>query len=195
MDGMEDSGAFVLLLTNRPASIDSAIIRDGRIGRRIRVGRPTGEEAEAIARLHLRGKPLACGHEHAASFLVGELYDPGHVLYRVRRRSSVGAGQALTLGHMASGAMIAGVVDRATSAAMRRSLEDEAAAELLAGVRDAEERARVTLADIRDAVRQVLDESRDVNHEQEIAEFTDGWEDEVVGVTRERARHADARAS
>ena len=55
MDGMDDSGAFVMLATNRPDALDIAITRPGRIDRRIRITRPDRAAAETIFRIHLEG--------------------------------------------------------------------------------------------------------------------------------------------
>ena len=48
MDGMQDSGAFVLLATNRPEVIDQAVLRDGRCDFKITVKRPSKEALEGI---------------------------------------------------------------------------------------------------------------------------------------------------
>ena len=48
MDGLEDNGAFVMLASNRPDAIDEALLRDGRCDRKIRVSRPTVENAAEI---------------------------------------------------------------------------------------------------------------------------------------------------
>jgi hypothetical protein len=47
--------------------------------------------------------------------------------------------------------------------------------------------AHVTVDDLREAVQQVMVEARDVNHDDELNEFTEGWADEVTAVTREGA--------
>ncbi len=177
MDGLQESGAFVLLATNRPNSIDSAIVRDGRIDRRIKVTRPSKYDAASILLKHLDRTPLAMEPTEAVTTITEALYDPKNVLYRVKKASSVGKGLAMTLGHIVSGAMLAGVVDRATSLAMRRDMTEEAG----------EDVAHVTAEDLREAVQQVMAEARDVNHDDELNEFTEGWADEVTAVTREGA--------
>ena len=189
MDGLEESGAFVLLATNRPASLDSAIVRDGRIDRKIKVSRPGPDAARAILLKHLCRVPLAGGAgvtamQSAADTVVESLYDPRWVLYRIQRQSSVSKGTAMTMASLVSGAMLSGIVDRAASYAMRRSMSGGAA---LRGEGEA-----VTDADLRDSVRHVFAECRDVNHNDEIAEFCEGWGDEVVAVTREKSMHAGA---
>ena len=158
MDGLEDSGALVLLATNRPGTLDPAIVRDGRIDRRIKVTRPSREDARDILGKHLRARPLAMDGDEAAEILSTSLFDPALVLYRVRKHSSTGKGAALTLGHMVSGAMLAG--------GDAGVLED----------------------DLRAAVAETFRQSLDVNHDEEIAEFVEGWEADVASVTRETRR-------
>jgi SpoVK/Ycf46/Vps4 family AAA+-type ATPase len=152
-------------------------VRDGRIDRRIKVTRPTKYDAGAILYKHLGKTPLVMKTSEAVDIIVEALYDPKNVLYRVKKASSVGKGLAMTLGHIVSGAMLAGVVDRATSLAMRRDMAEEAGDDV----------AHVTVDDLREAVQQVMVEARDVNHDDELNEFTEGWADEVTAVTREGA--------
>jgi len=180
MDGLQESGAFVLLATNRPSSIDSAIVRDGRIDRRIKVTRPSKYDARAILQLHLKKTPLDHPEDRAIDVITEALYDPKLVLYRVKKQSSVGKGVAMTLSNLVSGAMLAGIVDRATSLAMRRGMTTVAES-------FDQELDRVKEEDLREAVEQVMWEARDVNHDDELAEFTDGWADEVTGITRENS--------
>ena len=54
-----DSQVFVLLATNRPWLIDSAVMRSGRIGAAVHVGLPDAETRRAIISAALRDVPLA----------------------------------------------------------------------------------------------------------------------------------------
>ena len=54
-----DSQVFVLLATNRPWLIDSAVMRSGRIGTAVYVGLPDAETREAIISAALKEVPLA----------------------------------------------------------------------------------------------------------------------------------------
>ncbi|WP_411839604.1 AAA family ATPase [Paracoccus sp. ME4] len=59
MDGLSpDSGIFVVAATNRPDQLDPALIRPGRIDRRITVSLPDMRGREAILRLHAMRLPL-----------------------------------------------------------------------------------------------------------------------------------------
>ena len=54
-----ESQVFVLLATNRPWLIDSAVMRSGRIGAAVHVGLPDAETRKAIISAALKGVPLA----------------------------------------------------------------------------------------------------------------------------------------
>lgn len=58
MDGLADSGAIVMLMTNRPDTLDEAAIRDGRIDRKIHIGLPNPQDQRDILELGLRGAKL-----------------------------------------------------------------------------------------------------------------------------------------
>ena len=60
MDGFDGSkGVVVLAATNRPDSLDPALLRPGRFDRQIYVGLPDIKGREEILRVHAKGKPLA----------------------------------------------------------------------------------------------------------------------------------------
>lgn len=54
-----DSQIFVILATNRPWMIDSAVVRSGRIGLAVHVGLPEAETRRAIVESALKDVPLA----------------------------------------------------------------------------------------------------------------------------------------
>jgi len=55
MDGIQSVREMVVILaTNRPDLIDPAILRPGRIDRKIKVGRPSREDCEAILKVYLK---------------------------------------------------------------------------------------------------------------------------------------------
>lgn len=169
MDGLEDSGAVVLLATNRPDILDPAVVRDGRIDRKVKVTRPTREAAATIFRLCLRGKPTATAIDTLARAGVDELFSPKRVLFAIERLGKRFSN--FTLGDVINGAMIAGVVDRATSIALRRDLTDKTA-------------KGVARADVVEAVDRAYQQSRDLGYQEEIAEFVREYADEVTGVKR-----------
>ncbi len=59
LDGLEElKDVVVIVATNRPDIIDTALLRPGRIDRQLLIGVPTKEEREEILRIHTRGMPL-----------------------------------------------------------------------------------------------------------------------------------------
>jgi len=59
LDGFRQTGIVVLAATNRPDVLDPALLRPGRLDRRVHVGLPDVDEREAILAVHVRGKRIA----------------------------------------------------------------------------------------------------------------------------------------
>ena len=60
MDGFEtDTNVIVVAATNRPDTLDSALLRSGRFDRKVMVGRPTLAERELILKLHAENIKMA----------------------------------------------------------------------------------------------------------------------------------------
>jgi len=59
LDGFKGTGVVVIGATNRPDILDPALVRPGRLERRIHVPNPDRRGREHILRVHTAGKPLA----------------------------------------------------------------------------------------------------------------------------------------
>jgi ATP-dependent 26S proteasome regulatory subunit len=154
MDGLDDSGAYVILSTNRPNSLDPAIVRDGRIDRRVRVGRPTKTATADIFRLEMRNRPcesvealveLAAERIFSDDLAIYELQFDGHPRELVCFRD------------LLNGAVVAGVVRRAAALAIRRDRDSGACS----GIRP---------DDITHAIEASFEELTGVHHIESISE-------------------------
>jgi proteasome-associated ATPase len=135
MDGIDSLNDVVIILaSNRADLIDPAIIRPGRIDRKIKVNRPTKEGAREIYRIYLsEGLPYdptmvreAGGVREAIDRLVDGLIEQqfGHreenKFLEVTLRS--GRKEVLYRGDLVSGAIIASIVERAKGLAIKRAI-------------------------------------------------------------------------
>lgn len=172
MDGLEESGAFVLLATNRSDTLDSAVVREGRIDRKVHVHRPDQRESANILGIHLRNKPLAEGLklEEISSKVAEWVFSPEHTFYNVTTASRV---SPLTLGHLANGAMLAGIVDMASSRALLRDVGK--------GVRKA---SGMNESDLQEAVHDISRQNRSLDHSQVVDEFCENLKEKVVNIAR-----------
>jgi len=125
MDGLDPlQNVVVILASNRADLIDPAILRPGRIDRKIRVRRPTEEGAKKIYEIYLRETlPLGEPRGDLVEAVVKAQYAkrPENAFLEVAYRS--GKKDLLYRGDMASGAIIAAVVERAKGLAIRRSID------------------------------------------------------------------------
>jgi proteasome-associated ATPase len=125
MDGLEPlQNVVVILASNRADLIDPAILRPGRIDRKIKVNRPTQEGAQRIYEIYLRDSlPLAEPKEAMARAITDLHYAKSvenqflEITYRSGKRDF------LYRGDLGSGAIIAAIVERAKSLAIKRSIE------------------------------------------------------------------------
>jgi len=125
MDGLEVlQNVVIIIASNRADLIDPAILRPGRIDRKIRVRRPDKEAAREIYRIYLKEElPLAEPCEALVEAVVEAHYAKTEenrfldVSYRSGRHDY------LFRGDLASGAIIAAIVERAKEYAIKRSIE------------------------------------------------------------------------
>ncbi len=105
MDGISESAAMVILATNRPDTIDPAIVREGRIDARILIDRPSVEDFTSIVQGYLKGIPVSgTTTKNLAMLAAVKVFETAHLRERV------------------SGAMAATIVERAKREAIRRDV-------------------------------------------------------------------------
>ena len=166
MDGLTASNCIVMLATNRPATLDPAVVRDGRIDRKIEIPRPNADESRAIFERHLAGR---CEPDRVPVLLdagVTELFDERHAFYRVKAKD--GHDKLFTLAQLVSGAMIAGICARASQLAIRREIEGTG--------------GPLSAEDVRAAVNEVDAENRAVNHDDDLQAFVQQQRISVLAV-------------
>jgi len=114
MDGLESSSAIVILATNRPDILDPAIVREGRIDRKVSVKRPSLKNATDIIAMNMARYPIAEGWElqNLAAGMAHEIYADARTLQGDKY-----------LRDIVNGAMLAACVDLAVANAMRRDIE------------------------------------------------------------------------
>jgi len=125
----EGSNVITILATNREDIIDSAVLRDERIDRRIRIPRPNKLGASEIFKIYLKDKPLqsvifgfdTLDISKISSSLAETIYDEKNIAYAVVHPKEGVLGKFLYK-HLVSGAMIKGIVDRASTYAIQREI-------------------------------------------------------------------------
>ena len=131
LDGINGNGNVVTVLaTNREDILDPAVVRDGRIDRKVKVPRPSKEGAREIFNLYLEGKPLQGlpilrkSVEAISKEITDQIYDSEKIAYNVisPRDGFLGS---FSYRHLISGAMIKGIVDRACGYAIKREIENK----------------------------------------------------------------------
>lgn len=124
MDGIQPlSNVVIILASNRPDLIDPAILRPGRIDRKIRVRRPDREGGRRIYEIYLKDTlPLAESRTELAEAVTEAHFakTPANEFLEITYRS--GRRDVLHRGDLASGAIIAAVVSRAKELAIRRAI-------------------------------------------------------------------------
>lgn len=164
MDGFEDTGAFFILATNRPQDIDPAILRKGRIDRKIFMPRPTRDKSIDILARHLQGRPLAGPEVSVARSIIQDLWSPTLPLYVIRCQDGKND-RRVTLADTVSGALLEGLVETAVEVAIDRCVEDETRLPVL------------TPLDFRTAIRELYRETYESGASETLQEFVAGLKD------------------
>lgn len=170
MDGLEDHACILVLATNRPDSLDSAVTRNGRVDRKVKVNRPDASVATQILNLYLRDVPLKKGltNTEVAEYTVTKLFDPTLAIKAIKFKTGM---ELLTLGQVVNGAMLKGIVDLAKSSALCRDLA-------------AKKATGVTLDDFKQALRTVWEENLNVNYDEDLQDIVGTRYKDVVGIEK-----------
>lgn len=171
MDGLEETGAIVLLATNRADILDPAVTRDGRIDRKIKVGRPDENTAKEIFQLYLKSVPLCNGYtvDDLSKEATLELYSDKYAMYGIKTKKET---KKFSLKNLVNGAMIAGVVDQATSFSLHRDLQSNS------------KPAGMSKEDLMASIQQIFQQNLDLNHHDDLEEFIHDYRNEVVKIER-----------
>ena len=172
MDGIESlQDVVIILATNRPDLIDPAILRPGRIDRKIKVTRPNADAAKDIFRIYLTPElpiateafsesedateletpPEVIPAEKAVQDLIAQIVDEmfredeDNRFLEVSLRS--GRRDILYRGHLCSGAIIESIVQRGKEKALKRAIQNP------------EKEIGITRADLLDALAAEYSES------------------------------------
>lgn len=171
LDGLNDSGAMVILATNRPDRLDPAVVREGRIDRRIRVERPDQKDSAHIFNIYLKKVPTCSDTKAMADEAAEYLFSPATGLLQLK--TTEGDTFPFTLGHIASGAMLAGIVDRATSLVLHGAIDS--------GARSGKAIA-LTPEHVQAATGEVRAAMRLVDHSDDIRAMAEAKRTKIVGV-------------
>ena len=200
LDGIESlSQVVVILASNRPDMIDPAVLRSGRIDRKIKVGRPGRKDVGEILRVYLKADlPYASndttknGLEQDAPAskiidgLLENLFQPSQENRVLAIRLRNGRREILYRRDLLSGAVLAGIVRRAKERAIERAIQAEG-----------QESSGLTLDDLLVATNQEFKESEIFppdDSAEEWLKLLDYHPDQVVGVSslkpgRENGEH------
>ncbi|NJN69475.1 MAG: AAA family ATPase, partial [Nitrospira sp.] len=199
MDGIESLRDVVIILaSNRPDLIDPAVLRPGRIDRKIKVSRPNKEAATEILRVYLTEKlpldpALVIGHggekAQAVASLAQDIIESifrrtdDNRLLSIRLRN--GQSKVLYRADLLSGAILASIVQRAKEKAIERTI-------LQAG-----EPAGLVARDLLDAVSEEFREGEMLPPDdaaEEWLKLLDHHPEQVVGISSfRRGRQLEER--
>ncbi|MAG83767.1 peptidase [Candidatus Poribacteria bacterium] len=137
MDGIESLQDIVIILaTNRPDLIDPAVLRPGRIDRKIKVNRPDKESASKILNIYLtqelpispellekHGNNVTSAVDNLTDQLINEMFSRTETNRFLEVSLQSGRRDILHRGDLCSGAIIASIVQRAKESAIKRIIQ------------------------------------------------------------------------
>lgn len=175
MNGLGDYSPIVVLATNRAKVLDPAVIRDKRIDRHVEVPRPNRKSAEVIFKINFAKTLVAqnCSIEEISSHAANELYSSNYNLWNIKRKD--GSQVPFGLCNLVNGAMISGVVDKASSSALDRDRES-----------DAKSGTGITKDNVVWAIAKTFRQKYGLDHSDEIMEFIEEFKDDILpgGITK-----------
>ena len=159
VDGLETNHTIILLATNRPEMIDPAAIRHGRCDRHIKVFRPNHSAAIDIFKIHLNNVPLADSNvKTVTNTIIDNLFSDSWILYKLKEGFK---NHKFYLRDALNGAMIASIVEQATSVAIKRDLYN------------GKKPKGVYLDDFHEAVKKIYKGQLGQNHAFDLEDFCD----------------------
>lgn len=169
IDGFEECAAIVILATNRPDDIDPAVVRDGRIDRKIKIDRPGLKESETILGKALQHVPVSgCTQTGLAKLMAREFFSSHRSLFNLHTETGI---HVLKLAHVVNGAMLVGAVDQACSLALHRDLL-------------ANKRTGLRKADVIRAIDGIQRQQLDLDHSDAARELAETLGGKVVRVEK-----------
>lgn len=166
MDGLEESGAIVILTTNRADILDSAVIREGRIDQKIYIGNPDEFTCRAIMSLHLKNVP--CKEKNLVDICIEELYKDDYSFFNVNFKD--GNFEILKLGNLVSGAAIANLVKSMITSAMKKDIAGKV-----------KKPSGITAEDAKAVIADVFEQYKKMAH----TEFLETYKDKLLNDGRE----------
>lgn len=158
MDGVDSEqtrcNPIVFLMTNRPDSLDPAIIRHDRISMHIKVNRPDVDTSLDILKIHASKIPFQDGTnpEMILSIVVQDIFSKTKLIYRINNELD------FTFGDMVNGAMLSAIVEQAKMNALRMDLKNGTT-------------SGVNLDHFRQAVQQIYNQQNGLNHTYDLDDF------------------------
>ncbi|MFA6430359.1 MAG: AAA family ATPase [Candidatus Paceibacterota bacterium] len=172
MQGVRESGAQVILATNKPELLDYAVVREGRMDKKIFIGRPDKAAAKQIFMRNMSGVPISGSTlEELADIVADRLFSPELVIYEIKLKGKKEA-MNFTLADIINGAMVPTLVEEAKGIALERELKNE---KPLGGI---------TAKDLEDSVESIFQQNRTFDHTEALQEFTKDFADQIIEVKK-----------
>jgi len=171
MDGLNETGAFVLLATNRPDDLDAAVVRDGRIDRKVFIGRPGPVESESILGLYFKKMKTKDSQKKLNAKVLSEVFENDTTIYQVKMKD--GERRTFGLPQILNGAMLKNIVENAAGFALRRDLE-----------KSKKTPTGITTPDIEQSVSELVFQNRQLEHTEVLQDWLAPIHDDVERVSR-----------